>query len=137
MARHTEVRLVDDLDGSEGSETLGFGIDGKGYEIDLGEANAARLRDALAPFVAAARKAGGSTRRRSTAPSSRRADTGDAREWLVANGYEVKDRGRLPADLLAAYESKTPAATAEGPPPVQEPRTKGKRVAEVKFQAAG
>ena len=38
-------------------------IDGRAYEIDLSEDNAARLRDSLASFVAAARKSGGSARR--------------------------------------------------------------------------
>ena len=35
-------------------------IDGRAYEIDLSEDNAARLRESLASFVAAARKSGGS-----------------------------------------------------------------------------
>ncbi|WP_338892290.1 Lsr2 family DNA-binding protein [Rhodococcus sovatensis] len=30
------------------------------------------------------------------------------REWLNANGYKVSDRGRIPADYEAAYNSKTP-----------------------------
>ena len=40
-----------------------FAIDGRAYEIDLSEDNAARLRDSLASFVAAARKSGGAARR--------------------------------------------------------------------------
>lgn len=141
MAKRTEVRLVDDLDGSDGSETVRFGIDGTGYEIDLGEVNAAKLRDVLAPFVAAGRRLGGGSARRPSAaapaaPGPKRADAGEAREWLVANGYEVKDRGRLPAELVAAYESRTPAAPAAEPAPVGAPPKKTERVATVKFQAA-
>lgn len=49
MAEIREVRLVDDLDGSDGAETVSFAVDGKTYEIDLSEGNAAKLRDALAP----------------------------------------------------------------------------------------
>jgi len=53
------VRFIDDLDGSEASGTIDFGLDGRTYEIDLSEENAAKLRDALAPFIDAGRKAGG------------------------------------------------------------------------------
>ena len=59
MAQIREVRLVDDLDGEAADETVEFGIDGKNYEIDLSKENAGRLRDALADFVSAARRAGG------------------------------------------------------------------------------
>src|ERR687890_2480042 len=59
MAQQRTVRFVDDLDGSEASGTVDFGLDGRRYEIDLSDDNAATLRDALAPFVGAARKSGG------------------------------------------------------------------------------
>ena len=53
MAQIREIRLVDDLDGEVADETVEFGVDGKNYEIDLSTANAKKLRDALAEFVAA------------------------------------------------------------------------------------
>ena len=59
MAQQTTVRFIDDLDGSDASSTVTFALDGRSYEIDLSEDNAAKLRDALAPFVDAARKSGG------------------------------------------------------------------------------
>lgn len=62
MARRTSVSLVDDLDESPADETVEFGVDGAAYEIDLSEANAAKLRDSLASFVAHARRAGGGRR---------------------------------------------------------------------------
>jgi hypothetical protein len=58
MSRVTEVRLVDDIDGSKAAETVSFGLDRRMYELDLSEKNAGKLRDALAPFVASARRAG-------------------------------------------------------------------------------
>ena len=60
MAQITEVRLLDDLDGGEAAESVAFSLDGKSYEIDLSEKHAAALRDAFAPFVSSARRAGGS-----------------------------------------------------------------------------
>lgn len=56
MARKTIITLVDDLDGSEATATVAFGLDGRNYEIDLNDSNEAALRDALAPYVDNARK---------------------------------------------------------------------------------
>lgn len=56
MAKQTQWTLVDDLDGSPASTTVEFGLDGQSYAIDLSTENAAKLRAALAEFVAAARE---------------------------------------------------------------------------------
>jgi nucleoid-associated protein Lsr2 len=39
MARQTTVRFVDDLDGSEATGTVEFGLEGRSYEIDLSDPN--------------------------------------------------------------------------------------------------
>src|SRR5687767_5451960 len=72
MAQKVHIVLVDDLDGSEASESVSFGLDGTSYEIDLNDANAAQLRDALAPYVGHARKVGAASRRngRRSAPAA-------------------------------------------------------------------
>ena len=59
MAQQTTVRFIDDLDGSDASGTFDFSLEGRTYQIDLSDENAARLRDALAPYIGVARKAGG------------------------------------------------------------------------------
>ncbi len=115
MATMTTVTLVDDLDGSEAAESVAFALDGASYEIDLNEKNANKLRDALAGYVANARRVDGSRRGRSakarparasrgprTAPD--REQTAAIREWARANGHEVSERGRLSASVLAAFE---------------------------------
>ena len=48
MAQQVNVKFVDDLDGSDAAGTVSFGLDGKTYEIDLSDDNAAKLRDSLA-----------------------------------------------------------------------------------------
>lgn len=116
MAQKVNVVLVDDLDGSEADETVSFTLDGSSYEIDLNRSNAAALRDALAPWVGAARRAG----RASSAPASRRSSRSGSRpaaagsdrervqairQWARTNGHNVSERGRLSADVLAAYEA--------------------------------
>ncbi|UNX55266.1 Lsr2 family protein [Georgenia sp. TF02-10] len=113
MAQKVQVTLIDDTDGTEAVDTVSFGLDGVSYEIDLSEENAQALRDALAPYVANARRETG--RRRSRTPRGGGAggaggrgrpvsDAGKIREWARANGYEVSERGRISADVREAYE---------------------------------
>src|SRR5271165_3532680 len=64
MAQKVQVLLVDDLDGSEATETVAFGLDGAAYEIDLSSGNAGKLRKELAHYVEHARKASAPARRR-------------------------------------------------------------------------
>ncbi|CAM3325304.1 Lsr2 family protein [Nocardioides dubius] len=104
MAQKVHIVLVDDIDGSEAEETVTFGIDGVSYEIDLNADNAAKLRDAVAPYVGHARRVGGrkAAGRKAAAggPSA-----GDIREWARENGYELSDRGRVPAEVRQAYDA--------------------------------
>jgi len=125
MAQITEVRLLDDLDGGEAAESVSFSLDGKSYEIDLSEKHAAALRDAFAPFVSSARRAGGTTAaaarpRMSTRAGRPRAETAAIREWASANGMEVSARGRISSTGLEEYENRG-NATAAAAAPVVEP----------------
>ena len=106
MAQKVHITLVDDVDGSEATETITFALDGTSYEIDLSDANADKLRGALAPYIGHGRKipsrAGGrSARRLATATAS----AADVRAWAKSNGYNVPERGRIPGDVRAAYEA--------------------------------
>ena len=56
MAQRVQIILEDDYDGGEADETVSFSLDGAEYEIDLSSANAAELRNALAPWLSHARK---------------------------------------------------------------------------------
>jgi hypothetical protein len=117
MASVTELRLVDDIDGGEADETVAFDLDGKNYEIDLSENHAAMLREVLAPYVAAARRAGSSptARGRRTTPERPAADrqqTAAIREWAAANGFAVSTRGRIAAHVREAYENRNNTSAA-------------------------
>ncbi len=111
MAQKTYVTLVDDIDESEASETVSFGLDGTQFEIDLNDAHAAQLRDALASWVGHARRAGRTAaprkagRSRPAATGSDREHTQQVREWARQNGHEVSDRGRLSSKVAEAYEA--------------------------------
>ncbi|GEA88122.1 histone-like nucleoid-structuring protein Lsr2 [Cellulomonas cellasea] len=115
MAQKVQVLLVDDIDGGTADETVSFSIDGVSYEIDLTSEHANELRESLATWVGHARKTGGrasssagrsgrsSTRRSSGSSSS--GDAGAIRDWAKANGHPVSERGRISADVKAAYEA--------------------------------
>lgn len=112
MAQKVEVRLIDDLDGSEATQTVLFALDGKSYEIDLNDDHNTTLREALAPFVGAARKVGGgrmpSVRRIGSTASTR--DLAAVRTWARANGWpDLGGRGRVPDEILNAYDSQAAA----------------------------
>ena len=105
MAQRVEVVLIDDIDGGKAAETVTFALDGVSYEIDLSEKNARKLRDDLATWTGHARRAGAAkaaSRRRVGA--TKRTDLGAVREWARANGHTVSDRGRISADIQAAYD---------------------------------
>ena len=103
MAQRVHVVLEDDIDGSEASETVKFGLDGASFEIDLNTENAAKLREALAPWTAHARKV---TRGRTTGGRSRRSEgSADIRAWAKSQGMQVSSRGRVSAELREAYEA--------------------------------
>lgn len=104
MAQRVNIVLTDDLDGSDAVETVTFGLDGNTYEIDLSAANAGKLRDSLAAFVASGRKTGGRAkagRRRSGSNNN----ATDIRAWAQEQGMAVSARGRVPAEIRAAYEA--------------------------------
>ena len=71
MAQKVQTLFIDDLDGSEADGTVRIGLDGTDYEIDLNAEHTRQLRDALARYISAARRAGGSIR--SPARSARKA----------------------------------------------------------------
>lgn len=113
MAQKHIVQLIDDLDQGTAAETVSFGLDGSQYEIDLSAKNASKLRDALADYVANARRATRGGRpysvggRRAGRPTrSDREQTQAIREWARKNGHKVGEKGRIPATVLEAYNAK-------------------------------
>jgi Lsr2 len=107
MAQKVQTLFVDDLDGSEADGAVRFGLDGTEYEIDLNSQHAQQLRDALARYVAAGRRVSVGAR---PARSGRKAqpnalNTTEVREWAKAQGIDVKDRGRVPAELVVKFKA--------------------------------
>ena len=111
MAQKIQTLLIDDLDGGEAEETVRFGLDGTEYEIDLSAKNADALRRAVARYVDAARRAPGAAARPGRsgrkAASTNGTDPTAVREWAKSQGIEVKDRGRVPAELVVKFKAAT------------------------------
>jgi hypothetical protein len=108
VAQKIQTLFIDDLDGSAAEGTVRFGLDGAEYEIDLNAKHAGELRNSLARYVDAGRRVGISARK--PARGSRRhlangLDTTEVREWARAQGIEVKDRGRVPAELIVKFRA--------------------------------
>ena len=109
MAQKIQTLFIDDIDGGEAEGTVRFALDGSEYEIDLNAQHSEELRSALGKYVTHARKVGGGSRR-STARGNRRASTVDTvavRAWAREQGIDIKDRGRVPADIVTKYREAT------------------------------
>ena len=104
MAREIHVVLKDDLDGSDADRTVEFAFDGVQYAIDLSEANIAKFSKVLEPYVAKAERVRKTARTRRSASSSR-SNTAEIRQWARDNGFDLSDRGRIPSNVMQAYEA--------------------------------
>jgi hypothetical protein len=105
MAQRIQTVLIDDLDGGEAAGTVRFGLDGTEYEIDLSARHSDQLRKALELYLAHARPAGGTARGAARSRRGAAVDTAKVREWAKGRGIEVKDRGRVPADVVEQYQT--------------------------------
>jgi hypothetical protein len=109
MAQKVNIVLVDDLDGSDATQTVSFGLDGASYEIDLNDKNAATLREALAGYVGVGRKVSGGGARRGRRNAASATALGPSskqiRDWARSNGYDVSDRGRVSAEVRQAFDA--------------------------------
>ena len=114
MAQRIQVLLTCDVcnDDTVGTENIRFGVDGTNYEIDVCDSHGAKLRDTVAPFSGAARRAtaGGSSPagrsgRRAATGGSDRARTQAVRAWAKDKGIKVSERGRIAADVSSQYDA--------------------------------
>ncbi|MEW1950822.1 Lsr2 family protein [Pseudarthrobacter sp902506025] len=99
------IELIDDVDGSEATETVYFGLDGADYVIDLAGKNADELRGLLVRFVDAGRKTAASKEASSVRRPRPMAETKAVRAWAAEKGIEVNARGRMKDDVVQRYLS--------------------------------
>lgn len=113
VAKEQITKIIDDLDGTEGADTVKFGLDGNLYEIDLSPKNATKLRGLLAPYIEKSTKVdtrravtiGGRTavaRGRGSAAAEREQNKA-IRTWAQRKGIPVAPRGRIKQDVVDQY----------------------------------
>lgn len=103
MSKQTITRLIDDIDGSEATETIVFSIDGATYEIDLNEAHASALRKSFEEWSSKAAQTG--RKRRTRSSSAKPYDARAVRAWAAENGYDVPAKGRIRREVREAYDA--------------------------------
>lgn len=113
MAQRVLTILVSDLTGQDipvgDGRTVEFSVDGRDYRLDLSDAEARAFDAALSPYVRAAQRVGGTAPPATgrVAPRIEKAQLDAMRRWARANGYNVSDRGRISAEVQAAYHAST------------------------------
>ncbi|MEU4347114.1 Lsr2 family protein [Streptomyces sp. NPDC023838] len=105
MAQKIVTIYTDDLTGEESAEatTHTLVLDGVAYEIDLGPDSYDKLLEAVAPFTKVGRRIKAGVKAAPKATGGR-TDTAAIRAWAKEKGYDINDRGRVPAEIREAYD---------------------------------
>ena len=103
MAEKIIKQLVDDIDGSEATETINFTYRNVDYRLDLSEKNAQKLDAALQKWIEPAQTIG--RRRRMPQPTGTRELTSQIRAWAISKGYGVSEKGRIAQSVIDDYHA--------------------------------
>lgn len=101
-----QTTRIDDLTGEPDATSVVITVNGKGVEIDLGAASAAKLTKALDAFWRAGTEADFDVVRRQPGKARRAPSDVDpklVRAWADANGIEVGRQGRVPKAIVDQY----------------------------------
>jgi hypothetical protein len=109
--------LFDDLTGGPDAETVTFAVNGREWSVDLDKANRERFDRALEPFIAVARPVGRHPKPAKAGQHQASVDGAAVREWAAAQGVQVAAKGKIPTDVIEAYEAQlgSPGHAAEAP----------------------
>ncbi|EJZ81601.1 histone-like nucleoid-structuring protein Lsr2 [Corynebacterium otitidis] len=108
MARKEITQYFDDIDSTPLEEdqvrVVHFSYGKNDYTIDLSEENARRFDEVIRPYIENARKRVTPTQgtRRSTG-QTRNSRAREIRQWALDQGKNVSTRGKIPADIIEAY----------------------------------
>ena len=79
------------------------------YVLDLRPSNLAKFESAIGKYINAATEVRGAANTTKTTPApaagSAKEQLRAIREWARTQGYEVSDRGRIPAEIVDAYHA--------------------------------
>ena len=109
MAQRVITQLVSDISGDEVAdghgETIEFSYRGVNYTIDVTDKEAKAFDKAMATYVDHAAKVARGKPRMHNMRKASGADNKAIRDWANKNGFEVGDRGRIPANVTEAYHA--------------------------------
>lgn len=119
VAKKLLTQLIDDIDGTviddESGASIEFSVNGVEYLLDLKAKNTNEFHRKIGYYIEHATRVGGRKRKNSAtsaaspaAPSGTGATRDPAqtraiRQWAADNGYEISDRGRIPAAIEEAF----------------------------------
>lgn len=104
MVQRAYMMMVDDLDGTQATQTVTFGVDGVTYQIDVNDEHADQLRSQLAEYVSHARRVGG---RRIAGTHTDHRLAAQVRAWAKEHQVAVANRGRIPNTIVDMYRKAT------------------------------
>ncbi len=103
MAEKVTVTVTCDMPGdNDDAREVAFTWDGHAQAVDLCKSHEDELAGLLRYLAGFARRAAPPPPRRSTAARRRGAAI---RTWAQDGGHAVRDRGRIPGDVVAAYDA--------------------------------
>jgi hypothetical protein len=116
MARKIQVLLTCDFDDDDAPavETVVYTYDGVTYAFEACQAHLDEFAATMDGFVTHSRREAAGGRSRNGAPAAAaarpvraaaREDLSSIREWARGKGFQVSDRGRIPAEIRHAYEA--------------------------------
>lgn len=102
-----EKKIIEsDLSGRHDAERVRFGLGDTWYEIDLTDDERQGLEAALKSYLTAGRKATQEPpQRRKMVPTTTPEERDKIREWGRENGFEFAPYGRIPKEVMAAYDA--------------------------------
>ncbi len=112
MATKTTIERICDITGDPAVDTVEFAYRGTSYKIDLSAEAVADFNAAMAGFVESAEKLGrvnssARPQRVSSSSSSGRSreQLTAIRQWAMAQGLPVSNRGRISSEVLEKFEA--------------------------------
>ncbi|MFJ5071686.1 histone-like nucleoid-structuring protein Lsr2 [Kitasatospora sp. NPDC088556] len=81
-----------------------FGLGDTWYEVDLTPEEQKGLEEALASYLKVSRKAGKPAPKKRVVPETTAKEREKIRKWAKQAGHEFAERGRIPTEVMRAYD---------------------------------
>lgn len=112
----TVTKLIDDIDGTDATDTLEFSWGADDYTIDLNDKNAQEFREFMALYIGhatkkapqvhgAGRNRSGGTQGMGNEPKRSTEEMIVIRAWANNHGFNVAQSGRIAGNVLTAFDA--------------------------------